>query len=98
MVARIASGIKLVLNDIVGSIHDASCFGGWLLYLPGFAGDDAQIPKVVKMLMIKDTNALRLQLLEWAEIESLKRIFVSHGSITDKSPRQVLRDLANSLA
>ena len=75
----------------------ATGFGGWLLHLAGFAGDDAQIPKVVKMLMIEDTNALRLQLLQWAEIESLKRILVSHGSIIDENPRQTLRDLANSL-
>ena len=49
------------------------------------------------MLMVEDTNALLLQLLQWAEIESLKRILVSHGSVIDENPRQTLRDLANSL-
>ena len=32
------------------------------------------------MAMIEDANALRAQLLQWAEIQSLKRILVSHGS------------------
>jgi hypothetical protein len=49
------------------------------------------------MAMIKDTSALRAQLLEWAEIETLKRILVSHGSPIEDNPRQVLRDLAGSL-
>lgn len=98
LVVRSVGGTTLVLNDIVGNIRNASGFGGWLLRLVGFAGDDAQIPKVVKMAMIEDTNALRLQLQQWAEIESLKRIVVSHGSVIDENPRQTLRDLANSLA
>jgi len=97
LVVRSASGITLVLNDVVGNIRNVSGFGGWLLHLAGFAGDDAQIPKVVKMLMIEDTNALRLQLQQWSEIESLKRILVSHGSVIDENPRQTLRDLASSL-
>jgi hypothetical protein len=50
------------------------------------------------MVMIKDASALRAQLLQWAEIESLKRILVSHGSPIDDNPRQTLRDLAGSLA
>jgi hypothetical protein len=50
------------------------------------------------MVMIKDANALRAQLTQWAEIESLKRILVSHGSPIEENPRQTLRDLASSLA
>ena len=45
----------------------------------------------------KDTRALRAQLLQWAEIESLRRILVAHGSPIDDNPREVLRDLASSL-
>jgi hypothetical protein len=50
------------------------------------------------MSMIKDTKALRAQLAEWAEMESLRRMLVSHSSPIDDNPRQVLRDLAGSLA
>ena len=98
LVVRTPNGTSLVLNDVVGNIRDAAGFGGWLLHLAGFAGKDAQIPAVVKMAVIENTKALRSQLLQWAEIESLKRIFVSHGSPIDENPRQVLRELADTLA
>jgi hypothetical protein len=65
--------------------------------MAGFAGKRAQIPRVVKMALIKDPNALRAQLLQWAEIASLKRILVSHGSPIEESPQQTLRELARSL-
>jgi hypothetical protein len=74
LVVGTPNGTTLVLNDVVGNIQNATGFGGWLLHLAGFAGKDAQIPKVVKMAMIEDTKALRAQLLQWAEIESLGRI------------------------
>ena len=93
LVVRTKTGTTLVLNDVVGNMRN----GGWLLRIAGFAGKKAQIPKVVKMAMIADKNALRAQLLQWAEIESLKRILVSHGSPIEDNPRQTLRDLASSL-
>jgi hypothetical protein len=97
LVVRTPNGTTLVLNDVVGNIRNESGFGGWLLHMAGFAGKEAQIPKVVKMAMIEDTTALRAQLLQWAEIESLKRILVSHGSPIEGNARQTLRDLASSL-
>jgi hypothetical protein len=97
LVVRTPKGTTLVLNDVVGNIRDAAGFGGWLLHMAGFAGKEAQVPKVVKLAIIEDTNALRAQLLQWAEIESLKCILVSHGSPIEENPRQVLRELAGSL-
>ncbi len=98
LLVQTPSGTTLVLNDVVGNIRDAAGFGGWLLQIAGFAGPEAQIPKVVKMAIIEDKNALRAQLLQWSEIESLRCILVSHGSAIDENPRQALRDLAGSLA
>jgi hypothetical protein len=97
LVVRTPNGTTLVLNDLVGNIRSEPGSRGWLLQLAGFAGKDAQIPRVVKMVMIKDASALRAQLVQWAEIESLKRILVSHGSPIEENPRQTLRDLAASL-
>ena len=97
LVVRTPNGTSLVLNDVVGNIRDAAGFGGWLLHLVGFAGKDAQIPAVVKMAVIENTKALRSQLLQWAEIDSLVRVLVSHGSPIEDNPRQVLRELAESL-
>jgi hypothetical protein len=97
LVVRSSSGTTLVLNDIVGNIQHAAGFGGWLLHLAGFAGKEAQVPKVVLLALIYDTNALRDQLIKWAEISSLKRILVSHGSSIEENPRQTLLDLAQTL-
>jgi hypothetical protein len=92
-----SNGTTLVLNDLVGNIRNESGVGGWLLRKAGFAGKQAQIPRVVKLALIKDSNALRVQLLQWSEIETLKRILVSHGSSIDEHPREVLRELAYAL-
>jgi hypothetical protein len=98
LVVRSGSGTTLVLNDIVGNIRNAKGIEGWLLGLAGFAGDEAQVPRVVKAAMVKDAEALRAQLAGWAEIASLKRILVSHGEPIDADPRRTLRELAGSLA
>ena len=97
LLIRRAGGTTLVLNDLVGNIRHEHGFGGWLLSLMGFAGEEAHIPAPVKLMLVKDKDALRAQLLRWAEIDSLKSIVVSHGSPIEDNPRQVLRDLANSL-
>ena len=98
LVVRRERGTTLVLNDLVGNIHAASGIDGWLLRLAGFAGDDAQIPRVVKMALVKDAADLRAQLLEWAELPGLRRIIVSHGDPIESEPQRTLRDLAASLA
>jgi hypothetical protein len=97
LLVRTRNGATLVLNDLVGNIRNESGVGGWLLRMAGFAGKKAQIPRVVKMALIKDPNALRAQLLQWAEIESLERILVSHGAPIEGNARATLRELARSL-
>jgi hypothetical protein len=97
LLVRRPGGTTLVLNDLVGNIRNESGFGGWLLRLMGFAGETAHIPSPVKLTLVKNTEALRAQLLQWAEIPSLKRIVVSHGATIEDEPRQALRDLAASL-
>ena len=97
LLVRTSTGTTLVLNDIVGNISNASGIGGWLLGLAGFAGRKPQIPRVVKLAMIDDASALRAQLLQWAEIESLNCILVSHGSPIEEDPRETLHSLASAL-
>ena len=92
------SGTTLVLNDIVANIRDAKGFGGWLLGLMGFAGDEPHVPRPIALMLIDDKAALRRQLLDWADIETLRRIIVSHGEPIVADPRQALRELAESLA
>lgn len=59
LVLRTQNRTTLVLNDVVANIRSESGFGGWLLHLAGFAGKEAQIPKLVKIAVIDDINALR---------------------------------------
>lgn len=98
LVVRTGNGTTVVLNDIVGNIRDARGIGGRLLRVAGFAGDSARIPRVVKLVTIDDAAALRAQLLEWADMDSVRRILVSHGDVIEADARQTLRDLARSLA
>ena len=63
----------------------------------GFAGTEAHVPLPVKITMVNDKAALAAQLRQWADLLSLKRILVSHGSTIEDDPRGVLRNLAASL-
>lgn len=90
-------GATLIVNDLVGNIHDAHGVGGWILEKAGFAGDEPQVPRVVKKKIVEDERALGEQLERWAEIPTLSRIIVSHGDVIDSDPRATLRDLARSL-
>jgi hypothetical protein len=69
-----------------------------MLRVTGFAGETPQVPKVVKFAMIEDAEALRSQLLKFAEIDSLIRIIVSHGDPIETNPRYQLHMLADTLA
>jgi hypothetical protein len=91
-------GTTLVLNDIVGNIRHVSGFSGWFLRTMGFAGDGPHVPTPVKLTLRGGKDALRQQLLQWADLASLQRILVSHGEPIEDRPREVLRDLAASLA
>jgi hypothetical protein len=97
LVVRTLRGTTLVVNDIVGNIHDAHGIGGWVLEKAGFAGDEPQVPRIVKKKIVEDERALEAQLEEWAAIPSLARILVSHGAPIENDPRGALRALARSL-
>ena len=91
------SGTTIVLNDLVGNVRDATGLAGFMFRLAGFAGREPRIPRVVKRLLVHDARALREQLLEWAGLESLRRILVSHGDPIVEDPRLTLRRLSESL-
>jgi hypothetical protein len=97
LVVRTPNGTTLVVNDVIGNMPQKSGLAGWLLHLAGFAGDHPRVPKVVKLSMIKDPDALRAQFEQWAGIESLRNILVAHGSPIQERPRQTLGELASSL-
>jgi hypothetical protein len=98
LLVRTPTGTTLVLNDLVGNIHGESGFSGWLLRRMGLAGDEPKIPLSVRAIIISEKSALRGQLLQWAAIESLNRIVMSHGAIIDTHAPAVLRRVAASLS
>lgn len=90
-------GLTLVINDLIGNIRDAHGFGGWLLKLMGFAGDEPHVPGPIKAHIVDDKRLLAEQLERWADKPRLKRIVVSHGEIIEDDPQGALRQLAQSL-
>src|SRR4030095_8489195 len=52
LVVRTPTGTTLVLNDVIGNIHDGKGVGGWLLHVAGFAGEKAQGPRVVQRSVV----------------------------------------------
>jgi hypothetical protein len=97
LAVRGARGTTLILNDLVANIRHEHGFGGWLLRLMGFAGDEPNIPGVRRLTMVKDSTALADQLLAWSEIADLHCILVSHGDPIVDDPRGELRRLSESL-
>lgn len=95
---RTATGVTLVLNDLIWNVDNQPGFGGALFRLLGFTGPEPQIPNIIRLRGIKDKDALRSQLEDWAKLPDLNRIIVSHGTIVESAPGVVLRDLAYSLA
>ena len=63
----------------------------------GFAGNEPHVPRPVALMMIDDKAALRKQLIEWAGLDTLRRILVSHGEPIETNPQQALRELAEAL-
>jgi hypothetical protein len=98
LVVHRTGGTTFVLNDIVGNIRNASGPGGLVLKAAGFAGEEPQIPRVVKQKIVEEELPLRRQLEAWADDKTLRRIIVSHGDPIESNPRETLRRLAASLA
>jgi hypothetical protein len=92
-----ADGMTVIVNDLIGDIHDESGIGGWFLRVMGFAGDDPHVPAPVKVLMGKHKSEVARQFRSWAEHANLRRIIVSHGDPIESDPRGALRTLAASL-
>lgn len=93
-----ATGVTLVVNELIWNVHDRPGFGGWLMKVAGFTAESPQIPKLIALRAIKNKPALCDQLEEWSKLYGLTRIIVSHGNIIEEKPTDVLRDLARQLA
>jgi hypothetical protein len=92
-----ADGLTIIVNDLIGDIHDQSGLGGWLLKVMGFAGDDPHVPAPVKLALGKHKSEVAQQFRRWADRADLQRIIVSHGETIEGDARDALRKLAASI-
>lgn len=97
LIVRRPSGTTLIVNDLIGNLHNQPGFSGLVLGWLGFAGKTPHVPSPVKPGLPEDRAALRRQLLAWADDLQLKRIIVSHGEPIEDAPAETLRKLAASL-
>ena len=93
-----AQGITLVLNDLFFNVRKQPGLAGLLFGLVGVTGPEPKAPKLVLRKIADDKDAVRAQLEQWAALDNLKRIIVSHGAIIENDPRGVLRKVAASMA
>jgi hypothetical protein len=98
LIVRRASGVTLILNDIIGHVaHPHGLGANIMARLFGFGVSAPQIPRPIKARLIHDPDALAAQLRDWASLPGLKRIIVSHGDPIAHDPAGALLTLAKSL-
>jgi hypothetical protein len=83
----------LVLSDLVFNLPRLGRVAQVLYKLAGFGPGHPHQPKLVRMKLVKDEDAMRAQLRAWAEIDGLERILVAHGEPIEHA-RNALRELA----
>lgn len=98
LVVRRAAGTSLVINDLISNVRHPKGLGANIMArLFGFGVKRPQMAREVKWLLAKDKPALAQQLREWARMQDLRRLIVSHGDIIDQ-PAAVLDRIADSLS
>ncbi|HET7085221.1 MAG TPA: hypothetical protein VFI23_10655 [Rhizomicrobium sp.] len=97
LLVRRASGVTIVVSDLIANLRRKGGFEGWMLHVMGFGGDAPQVPTVERVLMVENKARLRRQFLDWAAIPGLRRIIMSHGRPIDHGAAQALRALADTL-
>ena len=97
LVVETSSGTTLIVNDLIGNVRPGHGVVGWLSRVTGVTGGEPMIPSYAKHMIVKDRRAVAQQLEEWAGLDTLRRIIVSHGMPIDERPRATLHRLATSL-
>jgi len=98
LVIRRPGGTTLVTNDLIGNVAHPHGIGAQIMgRLMGFGVSEPQVPRPAKHWLVDDPAALATQFREWADMDALRRIIVSHGEPIE-NPQDVLRTLATKLA
>ena len=93
MTVRSQDGTSYVFNDLINNLPKLGGMMGFLLAPTGKPG----IPRIARMLMIKDKRALRGHLERLATSADVKRLIVSHGTMIQERAGDTLREVAAQL-
>lgn len=94
LIVRRNDGTTVIVNDVIANVRHPRGLGAKVMArLFGFGVKRPQVPRVVKRVMVKDTEALAAQFRAWSEIDGLRRLIPSHGDIIDR-PAALLERLA----
>lgn len=93
MLVETSTGKTLVVNDLIFNMPEVKGWRGWPFKLMGFGFGHPSMPKLVMRKLVANDNEVKAQLREWADLDGLERIVVSHGNPIE-NPREVLRELA----
>jgi hypothetical protein len=83
----------LVIADLIFNLPEMHGFDKLKMTLMGFGPGHPTQPRLVMMKLVKDKDAMRAQLLAWANDAGIERILVSHG-LPIENPREALLELA----
>jgi hypothetical protein len=98
MIVRSSDGVTVVLNDVVFNMDKKSDFFGWLMTTMFGSAGGPRISRLVKLVMIKDKEALRADLERLASTPELTRLVVAHEKVASgKSAADALRTAAATL-
>jgi hypothetical protein len=97
LVIETASGITIVLNDLIFDLANRPGFSGWLFKTLGMTGNEPHIVFPVKLKQVKDKAAVSAQLEDWAKLPNLQRVIISHGDIITQAPGTVLERISSEL-
>ena len=86
-------GTTVVFNDLVCNLPKLGGAGGFFLAPTG----RPSVPRVSRVMMVKDKRVMGQTLLRLAAEPALRRIVVSHGSIIQEQPGVALQKVAREL-
>lgn len=96
VVASVTSGHETTLcfpGDLLANAARASGLPGLALRLAGFSGP-LRVPRVMKLIGVRDKGALRRHLERLADTPGLQRLFTCHGPVIAVDPAGALRNAA----
>jgi hypothetical protein len=83
-------------GDVLMNMQPARGFPGLLLRLLGFIGE-LRVPRLIRWIGIKDSGALKAELLRLADTPGLQHVFTCHGPVVSVNPSGALRRAALDL-